>query len=376
MGAGFLMSRLLKIAMTNSASKNRIVGMLGGGQLGRMAALAGAPLNIRTHVLCPEANPPASHVTDLFTNVNYNDYSALDKFIEQVDTVTYEFENIPVETIEYIEKKRPVYPSPKVLAIAQDRLVEKGFFKDSGLPVTRFAPASSADDIRAVMAQWGADACIVKTTRFGYDGKGQSFVRGAAQADDAFAKLKSDLIIIEEVVNFDCEISAIVARDQFGAKGCYDIGRNEHKDHILHTTTVPSDLPVAVLDKAKALALDLAEKIGLVGVMGVEMFVTRSGGLLLNEIAPRPHNSGHWTIDACLCSQFEQQMRCVAGLPLGSFERIADAVMVNLLGDDIGQVPAYLQRPDAKVHLYGKDEAKPGRKMGHVTLVSPVTGKD
>lgn len=360
--------------MTKSASK--IIGMLGGGQLGRMAALAAAPLNIRTHVFCPDENPPAAQVTNLFTQAQYNDYSALDAFIKSVDAVTYEFENIPVETIEYIERSKPVYPSSKLLRIAQDRIREKTFFKQSGLPVTRFAPASSPEDIRAAMAQWGADTCIIKTTRFGYDGKGQTFVRGADDAKAAFSKLKNNFLIVEEVVDFKCEISAIVARDQYGAKGCYDIGHNEHKDHILHTTTVPSALPASVLDEASALALALAEKIDLVGVLGVEMFVTGDHKLLLNEIAPRPHNSGHWTIDACLCSQFEQQMRAVAGMPLGSFERIADAQMINLLGDDVSQVPAYLQNPNAKVHLYGKEEAKQGRKMGHVTLVSPRTGKD
>ncbi|MBU6234552.1 MAG: 5-(carboxyamino)imidazole ribonucleotide synthase, partial [Alphaproteobacteria bacterium] len=301
----------------------------------------------------------------------YDDKAALKQFADSVDAITYEFENIPVETVKYLETLKPVYPSSHVLGIAQERLAEKTAMNDYGLPTTRFAPARSGADIQAVMQGWGASQCIIKTTRFGYDGKGQSFIRSINDADAAFAKLKADIVIVEELVDFACEISVIVARDTFGAVGSYAPSLNVHKDHILHTSTVPAaGVTPALLDEAQKLAETLAVKIGLVGVLGVEMFVTKDGRLLINEIAPRPHNSGHWTMDACGCSQFQQHMRAVAGLPLGSFARHADAVMTNLLGEDIAQIPALLKNPKAHVHDYGKAEAKAGRKMGHVTVLS------
>ncbi|NBX67109.1 MAG: 5-(carboxyamino)imidazole ribonucleotide synthase [Proteobacteria bacterium] len=352
------------------SARQKIVGMLGGGQLGRMSALAGAPLGLVTHLYSPDAADPASQVTPHHMIAAYEDREALAKFASLVDVITYEFENIPVETVRYLETLKPVYPSSHVLAIAQERIAEKTAMNAYDLPTTRFAAARSGADVVSVMDSWGVNRCILKTTRFGYDGKGQTLVKSSADADSGFSKLKADIVIVEDVVDFSCEISVIVARDTYGQVGSYAPSLNVHKDHILHTSTVPAPLPRELLKEAQQLAETLAKKIDLVGVLGVEMFVTNSNGLLINEIAPRPHNSGHWTMDACACSQFEQHMRAVAGMPLGDFSRHSDAVMTNLLGEDILQVPALLKNPHAHVHDYGKAEAKPGRKMGHVTVIS------
>jgi len=347
----------------------KTIGMLGGGQLGRMSALAGFPLGLLTHVYSPDAADPASQVTNLRTVAAYNDFEALKRFADSVDAITYEFENIPLETVKFLETLKPVYPSSAVLAIAQERIAEKTAMNDFGLPTTRFAPARSPAEIESVLQQWGAIQCIIKTIRFGYDGKGQTLIRSLGDVAAGWAKLKADIVIVEEVVDFAHEISVIVARDVYGAVGSYTPGLNVHRDHILHTTTVPAPLSEALLAEAEALAQTLATKIDLVGVLGVELFVTRDGRLLINEIAPRPHNSGHWTMDACGCSQFEQHMRCAAGLPLGPFNRHHDAVMTNLLGDDILQIPALLKEPNAHIHDYGKAEIKAGRKMGHVNHI-------
>lgn len=348
---------------------SKIIGMLGGGQLGRMSAQAGAKLGLQTHVFCPETDSPASLVAASTTNAAYEDRDALAKFAASVDAITYEFENIPVETVKFLETLKPVYPSSHVLAIAQERIAEKTALNDFGIPTTRFAPAHSGKQIQAIMQQWGASTCIIKTTRFGYDGKGQAYVRRLDETDQAFASLKADIVIVEEPVDFACEISVIVGRDQKGNVGAFTPGINVHENHILKTTSVPAPVSAALLDQAEDLARRLAEKINLIGILGVEMFVTRDERILVNEIAPRPHNSGHWTIDACECSQFEQHMRAVAGLELGSFSRHHDAVMTNLLGDEIYAGRALA--PDGKTFFtdYGKTDAKPGRKMGHVTVL-------
>ncbi len=351
----------------------KIIGMLGGGQLGRMSAQAGEKLGLQTHVYCPETDSPASQVAAVTTNAAYEDRNALARFAASVDAITYEFENIPVETVRFLETLKPVHPSSQVLAIAQERLAEKTALNDFGIPTTRFAPAHSGADVKAVMEQWGVTTCIIKTTRFGYDGKGQTFVRGADEAERAFASLKADIVIVEEPVDFDCEISVIVARDQMGNVGAFTPGVNVHQNHILKTTTVPAPLAPALLSQAENMARRLAEKIKLVGVLGVEMFVTRDGRILANEIAPRPHNSGHWTIDACDHSQFEQHMRAVAGMALGSFDRHHNAVMTNLLGDEIFPPRSLAPVPPAYFTDYGKADAKPGRKMGHLTVLSELS---
>lgn len=344
-----------------------ILGMLGGGQLGRMAALAASNLGIETHVFCPEQDTPAEQVTKLKTTADYLDFDALKHFAESVHCISYEFENIPVEAVTFLEGLRPTYPSSALLNVAQDRLKEKTAFQQFGLPVTRFAAAKNAADIESTLSAWGVGSAIVKTTRFGYDGKGQARVT-AGQAQAAWDALKADVLIVEDIVLFDLEVSAIVARDQKGQVGCYDIGLNVHKNSILHTTTVPCGLPQLQEQQAKDLAIALAEKLNLVGVLGVELFV-KGNQLLLNEIAPRPHNSGHWTMDACVCSQFEQQVRAVCGMNLGSFARHSNAVMLNLIGNDVVETGRYLHDPHAALHLYGKRAVKEGRKMGHVNFV-------
>lgn len=350
----------------------KTIGMLGGGQLGRMSALAGYPLGLLVHVYSPDAGDPAGQITPTRTVAAYEDKAALAAFAASVDAITYEFENIPLETVRFLETIKPVYPSSQVLAIAQERIAEKAALNSYGLPTTRFAAAHSPSDIESTLKKWGATQCIIKTIRFGYDGKGQAFIRNISDIAASWDKLKADIVIVEEVVDFEHEISVIVARDTHGAVGSYTPSLNVHQNHILHTSTVPAPLPANLLHEAQKLAETLAVKTGLVGVLGVEMFVTRDGRLLINEIAPRPHNSGHWTMDACGCSQFEQHMRTVAGLPLGPFTRHSDAVMTNLLGDDIATIPALLRETNAHVHDYGKAEAKPGRKMGHVTHVTPL----
>jgi len=350
----------------------KIIGMLGDGQLGRMSAQAGKKLGLQTHVYGTEDNAPGTQVADFSTKAAYEDQAALKKFADRVDVITYEFENIPVETVRYLETLKPVYPSSQVLAIAQERIAEKTAMNQYGLPTTRFAPARSPQDIKAVMKEWNASACIIKTTRFGYDGKGQAFIKDSGEIERGWALLKADIVIVEEVVDFKCEISVIVARDQHGHVGSFTPGLNVHQHHILHTTTVPAPLPPHLLEDAQTIAQTLAEKINLIGVLGVELFVTQDLKLLVNEIAPRPHNSGHWTIDACACSQFEQHMRAVSGMELGSFARHHDALMTNLLGEDIFQRDQLAAQPNTFVTDYGKKEAKPGRKMGHVTVLGSV----
>lgn len=347
----------------------KIIGMLGGGQLGRMSAQAGTKMGLKTHVYCPEGDSPASKVADATTQAAYEDREALRKFADSVDVITYEFENIPVETVRFLETIKPVYPSSAVLEVAQERIAEKTAMNTFGLPTTRFAPAKKADDVTATMEAWGVHTCIIKTTRFGYDGKGQAFVRGLNDVQASWDKLKSNDVIIEEVVDFTDEISVIVARDQMGNVGSFTPGLNVHKHHILATTTVPAPLPEALLKQAQTMAETLAERIKLVGVLGVEMFVTRDNRLLINEIAPRPHNSGHWTMDACEYSQFTQHMRAVAGLKLAPFDRHHNAVMTNLLGDDIFKGPELAKQKNTFFTDYGKSDPKPGRKMGHVTVL-------
>lgn len=347
----------------------KTIGILGGGQLGRMSALAGAPLGIVSHVYCPDEGGPAAQVVGKYVQGDYEDLERLREFAQDVDVITYEFENIPLESIKFLEGLKPVYPSSAILEASQERLKEKKMLNDMGLPTTRWAAAQSAEDIKSTLQLWGASACIIKTIRFGYDGKGQAFIKNLDDVERGWAELAADIVIIEEVVDFEYEISVIVARDLIGNVGCYAPALNIHRNHILHTSTAPAPLSDEILAKAQESAIKLAERLTLVGVLGVEMFVSKTGEILINEIAPRPHNSGHWTMDACYVSQFEQHMRAVAGFELGRFDHHHRAVMTNLLGNDIESVPELLKNPDARVHHYGKSEAKEGRKMGHVTVL-------
>ncbi len=347
----------------------KTLGILGGGQLGRMSAMAAARLGIKTHIFCPETDSPASHVSAQTFVATYDDKDALKAFAKSVDVISYEFENIPVETVHYLKKFKPVYPDETLLGIAQHRWKEKQFLNDIGIPTACWAKATCANDIEETLEEWGVSTCIIKTTRFGYDGKGQAKISKLEDIQPAWASLKTNEAIIEALVPFKYEISVIVARDLFGKVQSYVPVLNDHKNHILAKTTAPAPLAPELLKRATQMAEKLAKRVELVGVLGLELFVTKDGSIVANEIAPRAHNSGHWTIDACSVSQFENHVRCVCGLPVGKADRHSDAVMLNLIGDEIALVEKYLSKKDANIHLYGKPEVRAGRKMGHITLL-------
>lgn len=349
--------------------ESKILGILGGGQLGRMSALAAAKLGIRTHIYCPEADCPASRVTDLFTCAAYDDEKSLKKFADSVDVISYEFENIPVETIRFLQRFKPVYPDDKLLEIAQNRLKEKKFLNDIGIPTAPWAPCDKASDISDTLTRWNVSECIVKTARFGYDGKGQVYHKVNNHIQETWSALNTNEAVIEGIIDFACEVSIIIGRDRLGQTAAYPAVMNEHKNHILSKTHAPAPISKKLALKASDIAHNLAEAVDLTGVMAIELFVTKDEQILANEIAPRTHNSGHWTMDACAVSQFEQHVRTVCGLPVGIPTQHTPATLINLIGDDIKDIPRYLEMPDACVHLYGKKDVKPGRKMGHVTIL-------
>lgn len=356
-----------------------VVGMLGDGQLGRMAALAAARLGYRMHVFGPTPDGPAHQVTNLSTVAAYDDAAALESFAAAVDTVTLEFENVPAATAAFLAERRPVRPGPEVLHLCQNRLREKDFVTAAGIPTTRYAEVAGPEAVRRALRDLGAPA-VLKTTEFGYDGKGQTLVRSEAEAEQAWASIAAHAAdpigILEAFVDFRMEVSVVVARGLDGQLASYVPVENQHRAGILDQTVAPARIPQDTADRAEGYARRLAEALELVGVIAVEMFLDHEGRLLVNELAPRPHNSGHWTIDACATSQFEQQIRAACGLPLGSTERHSDAVMKNLLGEEAHRWPEILADPGARLHLYGKAEAKPGRKMGHVTRLSPKRGAE
>ncbi|MCD8496816.1 MAG: 5-(carboxyamino)imidazole ribonucleotide synthase [Alphaproteobacteria bacterium] len=351
--------------------KQTILGILGGGQLGRMSALAAARLGIAVHIFTPEEDSPASFVAAKTVVADYKDENALKDFAAGVDIITYEFENIPLETLTFLKRLRPVFPDVSLLEVSQNRIDEKTFLNKIGISTTRWSVIQSSTDVKAALVNWNADACILKTVRFGYDGKGQSKVRMNDDIDSIRNGLSGEILIAEEIVDFDCEISMIIARNSQSKTETYGPMLNEHRNHILHKTTVPSGLPADLCQRAVDIVTKLAENIDLIGVLTLEMFVTKNGLLLANEIAPRTHNSGHWSIDACACSQFENHVRAVCNLPLGSTERHSDAEMLNLIGDDILKMPEYMAQANACPHHYGKDDIREGRKMGHVTFLKP-----
>jgi 5-(carboxyamino)imidazole ribonucleotide synthase len=351
------------------------IGMMGGGQLGRMAAMAAARLGYRVHVFTPERDSPAAQVSSAATVADWHDAEALARFAAAVDAVTFEFENVPGEALDLIAARVPVAPSPAVLRTAQDRIAEKTFLERAAVAVGPWAPILSRQDAEAAVASVGLP-CVLKTTRLGYDGKGQAMLRAPGDLPGALARLAGAEggfrpLVAEAFVDFACEASVIVARDRAGNTAAYDTVENRHRSHILDLSIAPARVAPEVAEAAQAAARRVAEAIGLVGLLCVEFFVARDGRVLANEIAPRPHNSGHWTIEACAVSQFEQQVRAVAGLPLGDPSRHADALMRNLIGGEIGALPALLATPGLIPHHYGKAEARPGRKMGHVTRLYP-----
>ncbi|MBD9558612.1 5-(carboxyamino)imidazole ribonucleotide synthase [Ensifer sp. ENS03] len=343
------------------------IGIIGGGQLGRMLAMAAARLNFRTVILEPQVDCPAAQVANDQIVAAYDDEAALGKLAEVSDIITYEFENVPVAAAERLAAKRPVFPPPKALEVAQDRLTEKRFINGCGIATARFHAVDSQADLEAALADFGGTG-VLKTRRLGYDGKGQRVFRSTADSPaGAFAALGGVPLILESFVPFEREISIIAARAPDGAVACFDPAENVHRNGILHTSTVPAEIGAAAGEAARVAAKAILDALGYVGVIGVEFFVLADGSLIVNEMAPRVHNSGHWTEAACVVSQFEQHIRAVAGLPLGNPRRHSDCVMQNLIGDDLDTVPAWLAEDDVLVHLYGKTEARAGRKMGHVT---------
>ncbi|QFY61272.1 5-(carboxyamino)imidazole ribonucleotide synthase [Rhizobium grahamii] len=350
----------------------KTIGIIGGGQLGRMLAMAAARLNFQTVILEPQADCPAAQVSNSQIVAAYDDSAALAELAKRCDVVTYEFENVPVSAAEVLARSVPVYPPAMALEAAQDRLVEKRFLNDCGIPTADFRAIDSQADLDAALTAFG-DKGVLKTRRLGYDGKGQRVFRSAAdRSDDAYASLGSVPLILESFVAFEREISIIAARASDGTVACYDPAENVHRNGILHTSTVPAAISQPTADAARRAAETILTTLGYVGVIGIEFFALADGSLVANEMAPRVHNSGHWTEAACVISQFEQHIRAVAGLPLGNAGRHSDCVMQNLIGDDILALPEWLRRPDTLVHLYGKTESRPGRKMGHVTI---LTGK-
>ncbi|MTI45027.1 5-(carboxyamino)imidazole ribonucleotide synthase [Roseibium hamelinense] len=349
------------------------IGILGGGQLGRMLAISAAELGLKCHIFCPDENSPAFEVADKATIADYTDLHALDSFAADCFAITYEFENVPGETAERLAATSVVRPSAKALEIAQDRLSEKDFLSGSGIALASYQRIDNQNDLENALIKNGGRG-VLKTRRFGYDGKGQVMIRSMTDAKTALEQLGHAPAVLEELVSFDREVSVIVARDVTGSSATYELTENVHENHVLKTSTVPANVDQKVDVAAQAIAVKIADALDYIGVMGVEMFLVKTVGgdrLLVNEIAPRVHNSGHWTQDACLTSQFEQHIRAVAGWPLGSTKRHSNVIMHNLIGDDVTGYGNVLQEPNARLHLYGKAEARPGRKMGHVNRLSP-----
>lgn len=353
--------------MTDMLRPGARIGILGGGQLGRMLSVAAARLGFTCHIFEPGAAPPAGHTALRVTTADYEDSAALAAFAKSVDVVTYEFENVPTSALDTIESIVPIRPGRDALRISQDRLTEKVFLEGLGLAVAPFADVSDAAGMAAALQQIGTPS-ILKTRRFGYDGKGQMRLQQPGDAEEALAGMKGAPSILEGFVDFSHEVSVIAARSVSGEVACFDPGENVHRNGILHTTTVPARLSAAQRTDAVLMAGKILNALDYIGVLGVELFVT-SGGLVVNEIAPRVHNSGHWTQNGCAVDQFEQHIRAIAGWPLGDGARHADVVMENLIGDDVDKVPEIAGEKNAALHLYGKTEAKPGRKMGHVNRI-------
>lgn len=357
------------------------IGILGGGQLGRLLILAAAKMGYDTHVYCPEHDCPAAKVATKHTCADYTDTEALKKFASDINVATFEFENVPADTVLCLADHVPVRPSWKALEIAQDRTKEKLFFADIGAATAPWRPVNSIAELKSALDVVDTPA-ILKTSRLGYDGKGQVRINSQEDADAAWEALSKGqnlststepFAILEGFVEFQCEISVIAARGVDGEIECFEPVENVHKNHILHTTTVPAKVASGTSKTAISIAERAVEALDLVGIVAVEMFITSYGGVLVNEMAPRPHNSGHWTLDACQTDQFAQLVRAICGLPLAEPLRHSNAVMTNILGDDIYELNDYQSDSSAHVYVYGKSRARAGRKMGHVTHLSRKT---
>ena len=355
--------------MTHEVLPNgSVIGILGGGQLGRMLAIAAARLGYKVRIFEPSAQAPAGDVAISVTQAGYDDHEALKAFALSCDVLTFEFENIPSAALALLEDTRPLFPARTALEVSQDRLVEKDFLNSLGLKTAPYCAIDAADGVAQALEKTGCPA-ILKTRRFGYDGKGQARVMAASEADAAYASLNGAPAISEGFVKFSREVSVIIARGRDGRVSAYDPGENIHRDGILATTTVPADLPAMLRADAVLLASKIVTALDYVGVMGVELFVTPEG-LVVNEIAPRVHNSGHWTQAGCAVDQFEQHIRAITGWPLGDGSRHANVVMENLIGDDVARAAEMAETKGVQIHLYGKAETRAGRKMGHVNRVT------
>jgi 5-(carboxyamino)imidazole ribonucleotide synthase len=356
------------------------LGILGNGQLGRMLCLAAARLGYRTHVYGPEADSPAEQVATAATVAEYGDRPALAAFAAAVDVITFEFENVPADAAAFLVERRPVRPNGGALATAQDRASEKAFFARIGASTPPWRPVDTLDDLARALDDIAPPA-VLKTARFGYDGKGQAKIGQASEAAKAWDAIGGNaprregtkpFAVLEGFVDFATEISVIAARGADGTTVAFDPAENLHRDHILARSSVPAAIAPEVAAEATRIARRAAEALDLVGLLAVEMFVTRDGKLLCNEMAPRPHNSGHWTMDGGGCDQFEMLVRAAMGLPLPAPARFAEVTMLNLIGDQVHDLARFHADPAARIHLYGKAEARPGRKMGHVNLVRPL----
>lgn len=353
--------------MTDPLAPGSTIGILGGGQLGRMLSMAAARLGYRSHIYEP-GTAPAADVAHALTQAPYDDLDALARFARDCDLITFEFENIPAPALDVLARTTPLFPDRRALETSQDRMTEKTFLAGLGLATAPFAPIDSPADLAAALAATGTPA-ILKTRRLGYDGKGQARVMAPADGPAALNSLQGAPAIAEGFVHFSREISVIAARGRDGSVSAYDPGENVHTDGILATTTVPAALPLKLRTDAVLIASRILSALDYVGVMGVELFVTPDG-LVVNEIAPRVHNSGHWTQAGCAVDQFEQHIRAIAGWPLGDGHRHANVVMENLIGADVDRARALAAQPGVQIHLYGKAQARPGRKMGHINRVT------
>ena len=357
--------------MKHPLPPNATIGLVGGGQLGRMSAMAAARLGYRCHILTREVDSPAAQVSHAVTISNYEDPVSLRAFAAAVDVISFEFENVSAEGLDLLASLKPVRPAPSVLRISQDRIAEKSFLNGAGVATAPWRVVETLAELEAAVGALGLPS-VLKTTRLGYDGKGQAMLRTPEDLAPAFERLSPKPLILEGFVDFAREISVVIARGADGSVSAFDTVENRHRDHILDITLAPARITAEVDAAAQRIARDVAGALDLVGLLAVEMFVDRAGNVLANEIAPRPHNSGHWTIDACPMSQFEAHIRAIAGLPLPPAVRHSDAVMKNLVGpNDAALWPRIVATPGLIPHHYGKAEAHPGRKIGHATRLFP-----
>jgi 5-(carboxyamino)imidazole ribonucleotide synthase len=362
-------------SLKSSIPPGSIIGVLGSGQLGRMFAIAARRMGYRVHTLSPDEDTPTGQVADLEVTASYDDLEAVRQFAKRVAAVTFEFENVPAAAAAAAAEFAPVRPAGRVLHITQHRLREKMFLSQAGLPVTPFRDVTSAPELRTAVEQLSSPA-ILKSAGFGYDGKGQFKINGSGDIDAAWKAVAEQEAVLEAFVDFKSEVSVVAARTETGEFAHFGVVENRHHNHILDITIAPADVEPCIERQAIEICRTVLEKLDVIGVLCVEFFLCRSGELIINELAPRPHNSGHFTFDANVTSQFEQQLRAVCGLPLGAVKQLAPAAMANVLGDlwEDGEPnwEAALSVPNVKLHLYGKLDPRPGRKMGHLTALSPT----